>query len=125
MSGNKRYDMTIFLLVLVQSLMMMFGQICLKLAMKEIDFSWTWACIGHQVLPNMWLWAAVVLLVAANLFWLWLLKEYPFSIIYPLTSLGFVFGMVSGVMVLHETVNPMQWVGVVMVLAGCFFIANK
>ena len=67
---------------------------------------------------------AVVLLVAANLFWLWLLDKYPFSQIYPLTSLGFLFGMLSGLFIFHETVGYLQWIGAVMIILGCYFIAK-
>ena len=45
-------------------------------------------------------------------------------LIYPLTSLGFVFGMLSGVFIFHETVGYLQWIGVVMVMLGCYFIAK-
>ena len=67
----------------------------------------------------------VVFLVAANLFWLWLLKMFPFSLIYPLTSLGFIFGMLSGMFIFHETVTFTQWIGAFMVMGGCYFIAAQ
>lgn len=112
-------------LMLIQTAMLAFGQVFFKLGMqKVVDFTWTWDCIAHQILLNGWLIAGVILLVVTNLYWLWLLNHYPFSIIYPLTSLGFILGMLAGVFIFHETVTWMQWLGVVFVMGGCFMIAK-
>lgn len=111
--------------MLLQTAMLVFGQVFLKLAMRDMDaWQWSWSYIWHQVILNGWMMIGIVLLIAANVFWLWLLNKYPFSQIYPLTSLGFIFGMLSGMMIFHESVNYMQWIGVVMVMAGCYFIAK-
>ncbi len=117
--------LTMIVLMLVQTAMLVLGQVFLKLGMRDMG-EWQWTCsyIWHEVILNIWLMLAVVLLIAANLFWMWLLNKYPFSQIYPLTSLGFVFGMLSGVFIFHETVGYMQWIGVVMVIIGCYFIAK-
>ena len=116
---------TMIFLMLLQTAMLVFGQVCLKLAMRDMSaWQWSWSYIWHEVILNAWLMVGVVLLIAANVFWLWLLDKFPFSQIYPLTSLGFVFGMLSGVFIFHETVGYLQWIGVVMVMAGCYFIAK-
>ena len=116
---------TMILLMLLQTAMLVFGQVFLKLGMRDMGaWQWTASYIWHEVILNAWLLAGVVLLVAANLFWLWLLNRFPFSLIYPLTSLGFVFGMLAGVFIFHENVGIMQWAGVVMVILGCYFIAK-
>lgn len=117
--------MWMFLLMLLQTSMLVGGQVLLKLGMQDMgEFLWTWDYILHNVLLNGWLLLGVLLLIAANVFWLWLLKMYPFSIIYPLTSIGFVFGMLCSVLIFHEPVHAMQWVGVILVMAGCYFIAK-
>lgn len=116
---------TMVLLMLLQTAMLVFGQVALKLGMRDMPaWQWNWHYIWHEVILNAWLMVAVVLLIAANLFWLWLLDKYPFSQIYPLTSLGFIFGMLSGLFIFHETVGYLQWIGVVMVMLGCYFIAK-
>ena len=67
---------------------------------------------------------AVALMIGANLFWLWMLHKYPLSQVYPLTSLGFVFGMLSGWLIFHEQVGFMQWLGVFLIIAGCLCITR-
>ena len=116
---------TMIILMLLQTAMLVLGQVFLKLGMRDMG-EWQWTCsyIWHEVILNIWMMLAVVFLIGANLFWMWLLNKYPFSQIYPLTSLGFVFGMLSGVFIFHESVGYMQWIGVLMVILGCYFIAK-
>lgn len=111
--------------MLLQTASLAGGQVLLKLGMKDLPaFQWTWDYILHHVLLNGYLLIGAVLLVVANLYWLWLLKVYPFSVIYPLTSLGFALGMLAGVLVFGESVSLVQWLGVVVIMAGCFMIAK-
>ncbi len=116
---------TMIILMLIQTAMLVLGQVFLKLGMRDMgEWQWTGSFIWHEVILNIWMMLAVVFLIGANLFWMWLLNKYPFSQIYPLTSLGFVFGMLSGVFIFHESVGYMQWIGVLMVILGCYFIAK-
>ena len=109
--------------MLIQTSMMVFGQVFFKLGMQAlVNFTWTWHCIWHQILLNGWVLLGVTLLILANLFWLYLLKIYPFSVIYPLTSLGFALGMLVGWLIFHETVDWLQWFGVILIIGGCFLI---
>ena len=110
--------------MLLQTAMLAFSQVALKLGMRGLQWEWSWSFIWHHVILNAWLMIAIVLMVGANLFWLWLLNKYPLSQVYPLTSLGFIFGMLCGLLVFHETVGFMQWFGVFLVIAGCFCIAK-
>ena len=116
---------TMIILMLIQTAMLVLGQVFLKLGMRDMgEWQWTGSFIWHEAILNIWMMLAVVFLIGANLFWMWLLNKYPFSQIYPLTSLGFVFGMLSGVFIFHESVGYMQWIGVLMVILGCYFIAK-
>ena len=76
--------------MLLQTAMLVLGQVFLKLGMRDMG-EWQWTCsyIWHEVILNIWMMLAVVFLIGANLFWMWLLNKYPFSQIYPLTSLLF------------------------------------
>lgn len=115
---------TMILLMLLQTAMLAFSQVALKLAMQGLKWEWSWSFIWHHVILNAWLMIAVTLMIGANLFWLWMLHKYPLSQVYPLTSLGFIFGMLSGWLIFHEQVGFMQWFGVMLVIVGCFCIAK-
>lgn len=112
------------LLMLLQTATLAFSQVALKLAMANLKWEWSWSFIWHHVILNAWLMFAILLMIAANLFWLWMLHKYDFSKVYPLTSLGFIFGILAGLFIFHEQVGLMQWIGVAMVVTGCMFIAD-
>ena len=114
----------LFLFMLVQQAASVAGQLLLKMGMAaESPFTCTWRNVGH-LFVNWYLQSGLWLLIGANVFWLWLLNKYAFSLVYPLTSLGFVFSVISGMIVFHEHVAPIPWVGVILIMAGCFCIAR-
>ena len=60
----------------------------------------------------------------ATVLWMYMLKHFPFSIAYPLSCLSYAFGMVAAILVFHEQVNWVQWIGVFLVMTGCVLIAR-
>ena len=112
------------LLMLLQTATLAFSQVALKLAMANLKWEWSWSFIWHHVLLNAWMMFAILLMILANLFWLYMLHKYDFSKVYPLTSLGFIFGILAGLFIFHEQVGFMQWIGVTLVITGCMFIAE-
>lgn len=115
---------TLLFFMLIQQAASVAGQLLLKMGMAaETGFTWSWANVGHLFI-NIYLQAGLWLLIGANVFWLWLLNRYAFSLVYPLTSLGFIFSVIAGMIVFHEHVAPIHWIGVILIMAGCFCIAK-
>ena len=115
----------LLLFMLVQQAASVAGQLLLKMGMASVSpFTWTWHNVGG-LFSNLYLQSGLWLLIGANVFWLWLLNRFAFSLVYPLTSLGFVFSVISGMIVFHEHVAPIHWIGVVLIMAGCFCIAAR
>lgn len=57
-------------------------------------------------------------------FWLIVLNRVPLSYSYPFISLGIVLGLFSAWALFHESIPPMRWVGMLIVVAGCFVVAR-
>jgi len=115
----------VFLMVFIQTVAMVGGQVLLKLGMQDVGhLTFTWNSIFRQIVLNGWMWIAVVVLVAASLFWLYLLKVYPLSLIYPLTSVGFALSMLAGMLIFHESVDWVQWVGAGLIMVGCLCLVH-
>ena len=112
-------------LALVQSALLAGGQVFLKFAMPRMrPFNWTWSVFG-SMLTN-WPFAACGLcFLAASLLWMYMLKVFPLSIAYPLSSLSYVFGMVAAILVFHESVPATRWIGVGLIMIGCWVISIK
>lgn len=109
-------------LVSLQTLFLAGGQAFLKLAVEKMSkFEWTWVYF-KTVLTNRWLMACGVCFSVSTVLWLYILKKFPFSQAYPLTSLSFVFGMIAAWLVFGESIPFSRWIGLILVVLGCFLI---
>ena len=106
-------------LALLQSLFLSGGQVLLKMALNAAGpFSWSWSFFRAQ-LTNWWFLGCGISFGVATVLWLYMLKHFPFSIAYPLTSLCYLFGVFAALLVFHEHVAWTQWLGVLLIMAGC------
>lgn len=111
-------------LAILQSVLLCGGQVFLKFALIKMPaFSWTkdfWVAL----LSN-WQFAACGLFFgAASLLWMYIIKYFPFATAYPMISLSYVFGMLAAILFFHEEVSSVKWIGVVLIMIGCFLIAK-
>ena len=109
---------------LVQSILLAPGQVFLKFAMvRRAPLGWTKEFWGSLLLN--WQFAACgISFAAASVLWMWMVKQFPLSVVYPMISLSYVFGMIAAIVFFHEDVSAMKWVGVVLIMAGCILIAR-
>ena len=116
--------MRLFLLAILQSLLLCGSQTLLKFAMMRIpSFSWTGAFLG-KLFTNWWLLGSGLGFACSAVLWMYILRHFPFSHAYPLISMAYVFGMIIALVVFHETVHWNQWIGVFLIMSGCFMIAQ-
>lgn len=114
----------LIVLVLIQSLFLCGGQVMMKLALSSIDkAALSWAFIGSQ-LTNWWWLGCGISFSVAGVMWMYILKHYPLSQAYPLSSIAYIMGMIAAMLVFHEQIAWTQWVGILLIMAGCFFVAN-
>jgi undecaprenyl phosphate-alpha-L-ara4N flippase subunit ArnE len=108
----------------IQSLLLIGGQVLLKLSfMRMPAFSWTRA-FWLSLLSN-WQFAACGLLFgAASLLWMYIIKTFPLSLAYPMSSISYVMAIVASVVFLHEEVSTTHWLGVAFIVLGCILIAK-
>ena len=108
----------------VQGLFLAGAQILLKLALMKMDnFSWTWKFF-QDLFVNWYLLASGVSAVFATLLWTFILKHNDISLVYPLTSMSYIFGILGGMFIFHEVVPTMRWVGVVFIIIGAVFLTR-
>lgn len=116
--------MRLIILAVIQSVLLCSGQVFLKLALQKMgEFAWKGSFFVAQ-LTNWWWLGCGVCYGCATVLWMHILKNYPFSMAYPLISMSYVFGMVASVLIFHETVPAVRWIGVLLIMAGCYFIAK-
>ena len=112
-------------IALFQCLFLASGQVFLKLAMNRMgSFEWTWNYF-KSLLLNWPLAACGVGFGSATILWFYMLKNFDFSLAYPITSLSYIFGMFAAAFIFHETVPTARWIGVVFIVIGVFFMVKQ
>ncbi len=111
-------------LSVIQSIMLSFGQLTLKIALAKMpSFSWT-AHFWGDLLTNWWFMLCGVLFGGASILWMYILKHFPLNMAYPMASMSYVFALLFAIVFLHESVSLNRWIGVALIMAGCVFVAK-
>ena len=116
--------MRLLLISIIQSALLCGGQVLLKLALHKMGaFAWTLEFLTRN-LTNWWLLACGIFYGVATLLWMYIIKNFPFSMAYPMISLSYVFGMFAAILFFHEQVPLSRWIGVFLIMTGCVLIAK-
>lgn len=111
-------------LSVIQSIMLSFGQLTLKLALERMpSFSWT-SIFWVDLLTNWWFMLCGILFGSASLLWMYILKHFPLNMAYPMASMSYIFALIFAIVFLHETVAWNRWLGVALIMIGCVFVAK-
>lgn len=112
-------------LALLQSAVLAFGQVFLKLGLSRmLPFGWN-AEFWKSALLNWQFALSGICFGSASLLWMHIIKHYPLSMAYPLVSLSYVFGLIAASCIFHESVGFRQWAGVALIIIGCVMISDK
>jgi drug/metabolite transporter (DMT)-like permease len=112
-------------LSLIQSLFLIGSQVFLKIAMKQFDhFAWTWAFFKSQ-LTNWQLASSGICIAVATVLWMYIIKNFQFSIAYPLISISYIWGILAALFIFHENIPSVRYIGVALIIIGVIFIVQK
>ena len=112
-------------LSVIQSLMLSFGQLTMKVAFDKMPrFSGTLDFWGN-LLTNWWFLLCGILFGSASLLWMYILKHFPLSMVAPMASMSYIFTLILAIVFLHEEVSWNRWIGIFCIIVGCIFVAGK
>ena len=124
--GNRRM---LIALILVSVILASFAQITLKAGVDRVTQAQGGTLrFGEGGLtalasaPMVWLGLALFGLSAVT--WLFALSQASLSFAYPFAALGYVVIVAFSVLVLHETVPPLRWLGVACIVVGIVLVAQ-
>ena len=89
---------------------------------RVVEYSMSWAFFRSFV--NWQLALSLVLYIIGMLIYMFMLKNYELSVVYPLTSISYVFTMLLAMFFLGEAIPVVRWVGVFFVMLGVGLIAR-
>lgn len=109
---------------LIQSSLLAGGQVFLKMSLDKISpFSWSVSFFKGFVCN--WSFALFGICFAlASILWLFILKNFPLSMAYPLLSLSFVMGTLAA-FAFGEQIPSTRWLGLLLIIIGCILTAKN
>ena len=116
-------------LIVLQTSTLAAGQAMYKLFLNNIhrqEFEWSWSYLKQMTFQNgLIVLGMIAFFLSSLLLWTYALKKLPFSQAYPLSSLSFIFGMILAVCMFGESIPFTRWIGVLLIVVGCFLISMK
>lgn len=77
-----------------------------------------------SLLTSWVVWAGLVLFGFSAVVWLFALSRVSLSFAYPFAALGYVLIIAFSILVLHEHVPPLRWLGVACIVVGIVLVAQ-
>lgn len=109
---------------LIQCACLSGGQVLLKFAMMEMgEFSWSRRFFAG-LFTNWYFLGCGICYGIGSLLWMYIIKNFPFSMAYPMISLSYVIGMFSAIVFFHEEIPLTRWIGVMLIVGGCCLIVK-
>jgi multidrug transporter EmrE-like cation transporter len=124
--GSRR--MTIGL-ILVSVTLAAIAQVTLKAGMNHVtDANGGQLALSgdslKQIASQVWVWAGLIIFAFSAVLWLFALSRADLSFAYPFAALGYVIIVIASILFLGEHVQPITWVGVVLIISGIVLIAQ-
>ena len=93
-------------------------------ASATADSSKAWSWIGINALESPLTWLAIAVIIVDLVIWLYILKYIPLSIAFPLSRTVDVLVPISCWLILRETISPLRWCGIALVIIGLIIVAK-
>lgn len=125
MSTTSRIFLNAYLQLFLSAILLAGAEIFLKigatqLAVVSSSYAWT----GVQGLGSTWVWGAIVLLVLSFASWLWVLRNLPLSVAYPLANVVHILIPLGSWLFLGEKISAIRWCGVALLVVGLTVLAQ-
>ena len=78
----------------------------------------------QQIASQIRVWAGLAIFAVSAVLWLFALSRADLSFAYPFAALGYVIIVIASILFLDEHVQPITWVGVVLIISGIVLIAQ-
>jgi multidrug transporter EmrE-like cation transporter len=80
---------------------------------------------GVRSLLGSWVvWVGLVVFGASGVLWLFALSKASLSFAYPFAALGYLVIVAASILILHESVPPLRWLGVGFIVVGIVLVAK-
>lgn len=120
---------TAFALVIVGVLLNAAAQLLLKAAVNQVGTIElhvnTMLRSGLRLAISPFIWAGLCCYVVSVVVWLLALSRVNVSVAYPMLSIGYIVTALAAFFFLGESMSPVRWAGVVVIVIGVILISMK
>ena len=103
------------LLVFIASVIGSFGMAFLKMGSAHLTRS-IWSFLNHKLLLG------IGLFLGSSVFYAWGIKDGQLSVLYPMVSLGYVWGLLWAKLFFNEALTKQKFMGLGLILLGVCFV---
>ena len=113
----------LIIIAIIQSGFLAVAQYYMKVGMDRVgEYSMSWSFFRSFL--NWQLGLSALLYIIGMIIYMFMLKNYKLSVIYPLTSISYIFTMLLAMFFLGEAIPFVRWAGVFFVMLGVGLIAR-
>ena len=105
--------------VIISALLNATGQVLFKTARAVHSHATLLSIFGYVET-----WAGLVVYGVSAIFWLWVLARAQLSFAYPILALTFPIVVGASAVLFSESIGPLRWIGVGMVMCGVSLLAR-
>ena len=84
----------------------------------------SWAWTGLSGLFSGYVWIAILFVILSLITWLYVLRYLPLSIAFPISQVVHALIPLGSWLILGESITPLRWCGIALVLAGLAVMAK-
>lgn len=113
-----------FLLFILVNVLVVFGQTIMKYGMNKIGnfSSIQFSTFLVKLFTSPFVVIGIGFYAISTIVWLMILSRVSLSTAYPVLSLGYIFILLSSVLFLKESITLYHVIGVLLIIAGIYFI---
>lgn len=115
--------MKIILLSIMNCVLLAIGQVLWKIGISQLSIKSFWEIIPAIFSPFIIL--GLLVYGLSTVLWLFILNQADISYVYPMQSLVFIFVLLSGAFILHESIPYTRWIGVFVICCGVYIVSLR
>lgn len=113
----------LIIIAIIQSGFLAMAQYYMKVGMDRVgEYNLSWSFFRSFL--NWQLGLSALFYIIGMIVYMFMLKNYKLSVIYPLTSISYIFTMLLAMFFLGESIPMVRWGGVFFVMLGVGMIAR-
>ena len=120
--------MRVILYVFICSLLIVTGQVLWKIALDAngggINSKYNIGDNIFNLMTSPYMIGGIFIYILATIYWMYLIGEYEYSLIYPMFSMTYIISFVYASLLFDESISIYKILGVLLIIAGVVLIAK-